>query len=169
MLSRIWSRMKNRTYRHSYASAQASVHRAAQITAMRENRGWTQGKLAKEAGMAQARISLLEDPSYESVSISTLQRIAAAFDVVLLVRYVSFKEFVSWTDRLRDSEFAVEAFDAKWTEPEAAKIELPHDFLRLLEAGDDRNADFGESALDAIGGTLTQTDERKSGRRAAWN
>lgn len=57
---------------------------------MREASGWSQRKLAAEAGMAQARISVVENVGYESFTVSTLKRIASAFDVALIVRFVPF-------------------------------------------------------------------------------
>jgi DNA-binding Xre family transcriptional regulator len=61
---------------------------------MRKDRDWTQGDLATATGMAQSRISLLEDPSYERMSLTTLKRIASAFDVALMVRFVPFSEIL---------------------------------------------------------------------------
>src|SRR5262249_44827502 len=70
---------------------------AMQLTALREQHGWTQGELAEKTRMAQPRISLLEDVNYSSWSVNTLRRIARAYDVRLKV---SFEEFGSVEDEL---------------------------------------------------------------------
>lgn len=57
---------------------------------LREQRGWNQQQLASEADMKQARISVLEDVNYSSWSITTLKRLAKAFDVPLSVSFGTF-------------------------------------------------------------------------------
>ena len=54
----------------------------------------------KRCEMAQESISRLEDPNYGRYSLKTLKRLAKAFDVALLVRFVSFGELGEWTVNL---------------------------------------------------------------------
>jgi transcriptional regulator with XRE-family HTH domain len=63
---------------------------AYQIEFIRQNRGWTQKILAEKAGMAPNRVSLLEKSEYDNVTITTLKRIASAFDVALSISFVPF-------------------------------------------------------------------------------
>lgn len=81
---------KDPEYAHSYADGFLDSYIATQIKVLRESRGWTQSNLAEEAGMRQSRISTMEDVNYSAWSISTLRRIAKAFNVRLKV---SFEEF----------------------------------------------------------------------------
>jgi transcriptional regulator with XRE-family HTH domain len=60
---------------------------AGQIRALRLARGWSQAELGRRCGMAQERISRLEDPAYRRQSIRSLQRVARALDVALIVRF----------------------------------------------------------------------------------
>jgi ribosome-binding protein aMBF1 (putative translation factor) len=53
--------------------------------------GLSQGELAKRIGTTQSVISRLEDADYGAHSLSMLQRIAAAFDKQVEVRFVSIK------------------------------------------------------------------------------
>jgi len=62
---------------------------------MRESKGWTQAQLAKAAGMKQSRISVLENPDYETMNLLTLRRLARAFDVALSIKFVPFSELLS--------------------------------------------------------------------------
>lgn len=78
---------------------------------MRTRREWTQTDLAERTGMAQTRISVLEDPNYENFSIMTLKRLASAFDVALIVRFVPFSELVNWVVSLSPQDLAVRSFE----------------------------------------------------------
>jgi transcriptional regulator with XRE-family HTH domain len=57
---------------------------------MREERGWTQRELGDIAGVRQNWISQIESPDYEGFSLRTLKKLAFAFDVALIVRFVPF-------------------------------------------------------------------------------
>ena len=46
--------------------------------------------------MNQNAISRLENPSYGKATLTTLKRLAAAFDVALIVRFVPFGQLVDW-------------------------------------------------------------------------
>ena len=46
--------------------------------------------------MKQSAISRLESPDYGNLNIKTLRRIASAFDVGLIVRFVPFSELGDW-------------------------------------------------------------------------
>jgi transcriptional regulator with XRE-family HTH domain len=84
----------DREYRHHYADSIADSLIAAQIKANREARDWTQADLGTETGMKQSRISEIEDVNYGSWTINTLRRLARAFDLALIVRFVSFSKLV---------------------------------------------------------------------------
>lgn len=84
---------------------------SAQLFSMREKKDWTQEELAQKTEMAQARISVLENPNYENFSIKTLKRLASAFDVGLMVRFVSFGELAEWVSNLSPEDLAVPDFE----------------------------------------------------------
>ncbi len=83
---------------------------AAQIRAMREKREWNQHMLAEKAGMGQARISLLENPNYQNLSLNTLKRIANVFDVALLVRFVPFSKLFAMIEEETAETLAPRSF-----------------------------------------------------------
>ncbi len=68
---------------------------ATQIKVLREQRGWTQKQLAERAGMAQERISVLEDVNYAAWSIRTLRRLAKAFGLRLVIRFEKYDTVVA--------------------------------------------------------------------------
>jgi transcriptional regulator with XRE-family HTH domain len=79
---------RDAAYRRAFVCEHVDQNIPFQIRANREHRGWTQADLGKKAKMAQARISLLEDPNYSRFTISTLKRLAAAFDTGLHIAFV---------------------------------------------------------------------------------
>jgi transcriptional regulator with XRE-family HTH domain len=103
-------KLQNKKYRRAFADQSIGSGIATQLYALRTNRGWNQSKLAKETGMAQPRISALEDQNYQNYSLSTLKRIAAAFDVALVVRFVSFGEHIRWLTNVSAGDLAPLSF-----------------------------------------------------------
>jgi transcriptional regulator with XRE-family HTH domain len=100
-----------RSYRESFVSSHLSGNIAAQIALMRGSRGWSQEDLAERADMKQSRISLMENPSYEGFNLKTLRRLAAAFDVALIVRFVPYGELLAWALNVDESDLTPESFD----------------------------------------------------------
>jgi transcriptional regulator with XRE-family HTH domain len=82
--------------RGRFVSSHVDKGYAFQIRAMREARQWSQTDLARMVDMNQNAISRLESPYYGKATLSTLKRIAAAFDVGLVVRFVPFTKLINW-------------------------------------------------------------------------
>jgi transcriptional regulator with XRE-family HTH domain len=132
MLSRIRSKMKSKSYRAAFSRSRSAAVRAAQIIAMRHERGWSQAYLANIVGMKQSRICLLEDPNYQSVSLATLQRMAEAFDVALSVEFSGFGKLAESVDRLDVGDLTPPSFDRDPLFMESASTQLPAIFRELL-------------------------------------
>jgi transcriptional regulator with XRE-family HTH domain len=81
---------KDKDYRHGYVDEFLNSRIATQIKVLREQREWSQSKLAEEAGMKQPRISVLENVNYSSWSINILRKLAEAFDLTLSVSFENF-------------------------------------------------------------------------------
>jgi transcriptional regulator with XRE-family HTH domain len=122
MIDKIWRRMKSAKYRHAFVAAHVSNTIAAQIATMRQREGWTQKELAEKTGMKQSRISALEDPNLGNVEISTLRRIAAAFDVALTVRFVPFSAIATHAATMSTSMLNISKFDDDY---ESAAVTVP--------------------------------------------
>ena len=104
-VSKLWRKLRDKSYRDGYTEAQLSIEVPFQIRAIRKARGWTQAQLAKRCGIPQARISHIEQSGRDPLSLRTLYRLAAAFDVGLLVQFVPFSELVR-----REAVFDPETF-----------------------------------------------------------
>lgn len=97
--------------RGAFVSSQINVGIPFQIRALRKQRGWDQKTLADKSGMAQPRISAIEKVGGASLNLETLKRLAAAFDIGLVVRFAPFGELVSWSGSFSPDEFEVSSFE----------------------------------------------------------
>lgn len=89
----------DKDYRHGYVDEFLNAYIATQIKVLREQREWTQQDLAQQAGMKQARISVMENVNYSSWSLNTLKRIAESFDLTLNVSFEDFGKRLVDIDR----------------------------------------------------------------------
>jgi transcriptional regulator with XRE-family HTH domain len=78
---------------------------------MREKRGWTQEAMAGKLGTTQNTISRLENPRTGKPTIKTLLRIARAFDVGLLVRFVPFGFYRDVIEAMDATHIEVPSYD----------------------------------------------------------
>ena len=70
---------------------------AFQIRSLRGRNHWSQPQLAEQIGTTQNQIYRLENPAKTKPTITSLEKIAAAFDVALMVRFVPFGQLIDWT------------------------------------------------------------------------
>jgi transcriptional regulator with XRE-family HTH domain len=105
------ARLTNKEYRDAFVGAQINVGLPFQLRALREQRKWKQADVAEKTGMLQPRISAMERPGGTKFTLETLRRLASAFDVGLLVKFVPFSELVQWSDDFNAESFAVPSFD----------------------------------------------------------
>jgi hypothetical protein len=114
---KLFEKLQRKGYRHAYVAEHARTGIAFQIRAMREQREWLQKKLSQEMHKPQSVVSRLEDPDYGKANIQTLLEVAAAFDVALLIQFVSFPEFLRRTRDVSPSALMVDSFDPKQLVP----------------------------------------------------
>ena len=108
---------------------------AYQIRAIRDHQELSQEELAEMVGMNQNAISRLESPWYGKATIRTLKRLAAAFDVALVIRFVPFSKLTSWIsgtpyleEGISAESLAVPNFEEEEQLTEAAKSIAATDF-----------------------------------------
>ena len=109
--NKLISKLKNKEYRDAFLAELINTGIPFQIKALREQRNLTQKQLGDQTDMAQESISRLEDPNYGELNLKTLKRLASAFDVGLVVRYVPFSELVSWDINLSPESLGVLSFE----------------------------------------------------------
>ena len=103
--------LHDKEYRDAFVEEQIDTGLPFQIRAMRQQRGWTQADLGQRTGMAQETVSLLESPSYGRFTLRTLKRLASAFDVALMVRFVPFSRVADLAANLSPEDLAVPDFE----------------------------------------------------------
>jgi transcriptional regulator with XRE-family HTH domain len=109
---RLIADMKNKEYRDAFVSEHIDTGIPFQIRALREQRGLTQKELAERAGMKQERISAIENPNYKNAfTLSTLKRLASAFDIALIVRFAPISQLVDWELKLSPESLQVVSFN----------------------------------------------------------
>ena len=87
---------ESKEYREAFVEESVYATVASQISAIREQRGWSQKQLGRLVGMAQERISILEDLNAETKpTLNTLLRLAAGFDCGLEVRFIPFSHVLN--------------------------------------------------------------------------
>jgi transcriptional regulator with XRE-family HTH domain len=98
---------KSKEYRDAFVDSEISVGLPFQIRALREQRTWSQKELAEATSMLQPRICAMEQAGYGNFTLNTLKKLAAAFDVGLVVRFAPFGEMVNWADNFSPDTFSV--------------------------------------------------------------
>jgi transcriptional regulator with XRE-family HTH domain len=103
-------KFKNKEYRDAFVAEQIFSRLPLKIRSIREDQELTQRQLGELADMAQTWVSKLEDPNYGKLTISTLLKLASAFDVGLHIDFVPFSKVLDGAMRLRSESFCVLKF-----------------------------------------------------------
>jgi transcriptional regulator with XRE-family HTH domain len=109
--SQFIEKLEDRKYREAYIRASINVNLPSQIRALRLRQEMTQKSLANEARMRQPRISAMEKPGATKFNIETLVRVAAAFRVGLIVKFVPLSEALAWENGFSQDSFNVVTFE----------------------------------------------------------
>lgn len=107
----LWGKLRSKAYRDAFVDSAIGNAISAQIFALRTKQELSQAELADRCGMKQERISVMENPDYQNFSLKTLKRLAAAFDVALLVRFVPYSELVRWRENETNESLAVATYE----------------------------------------------------------
>lgn len=125
------AKLKRKPYRDAYVGEHVKTSLPFQIRTLREQRGLSQRDLGERTGMRQNAISRLEKPDYGSLSVNTLLRLASAFDVALLIKFVPFRKLLDEFSDLSIEALEVNSFDDELPELEnVAAITANTSFVR---------------------------------------
>jgi transcriptional regulator with XRE-family HTH domain len=94
LLVRLTEEFGDADYAHAYIESHAVSRLAAQIYALRKQRSWSQADLADRAGIAQERVSKIENADFDSLTMKTLNKFSQAFDVALNIHFESFSQAI---------------------------------------------------------------------------
>jgi len=121
-------------------------------------------------GIKQQAISRLENPSYGKATLTTLKKIAAAFDVGLLVEFVPFSQLIKrvsgtpYIERgLSPETMNVPSFDE---EEKQSTLEPKDDTLSILEQSPQLGSESREmDNIKSMGGTESEMPFDESSAR----
>jgi transcriptional regulator with XRE-family HTH domain len=135
--SQLIEKLKNWKYREAYIRASLNVNLPSQIRALRLRQEMTQGDLAEKSKMLQPRISAMEKPGATKFNIETLIRVAAAFEVGLIVRFAPFSEMLAWENGFSQDTFQVPTInsDTEFVESSREPEGLGRDVVSELLGG----------------------------------
>jgi transcriptional regulator with XRE-family HTH domain len=111
--TKLVEKLCNKEYRDAYSEESIKTSLPFQIRALREqeDRNWSQTVLGVKSGMKQNAVSRLESAEYGNLSINTLLRLASAFDVALLVKFVPYSRLVTEFEDLSPKSLEVKEFN----------------------------------------------------------
>ena len=106
-------KLKNEKYRKAYISEHIDTSIPFQIKTIREQREWSQIELGENVHepMKQEQVCRLENPNYSKFTLATLKRLAYAFNVGLVVRFVPISDLVKWDLDLTSESLKAVSFD----------------------------------------------------------
>ncbi len=122
--NRQWKKLRDKAYREEFVAAQARRAIPFQIRALMRKKKISQQELADRSGLTQGVISRAANPSYGKLTLNTIIRVAAGFDVAFVGMFVPFSKLVDVFDRMSDQHlgdvvtFAEEDILVSQPEPE---------------------------------------------------
>lgn len=81
--------LADQTFAHAFLETEANSRFAAQVQALRKQRGWTQEQLAAASRIELAHIEEIEKGRFGSLQLVTLRKLARAFDVHAILKFES--------------------------------------------------------------------------------
>lgn len=114
------SKLNTKTKREAFVRAHIQNGLAHQIRLLRKERNWSQAQLAHKIGASnQSAVARLENPAYGRYSLSTILKLADAFDVAALVKFASFGKLLAETADLSPAALCVRSYDEEGEAREA--------------------------------------------------
>ena len=108
----LWRKLrKSKEYREEFVAAHLKRSIPHQARALMKARGLSQQELARRANLSQGVVSRAVDPNYGNLTLSTIIRIAAGFDVAFIGRFVPFSELARWYSELPEVTWNIPSFE----------------------------------------------------------
>jgi len=113
--SSVWNQLaESKEFREEFSAQQLKRGIAFEIRALLKKRGWKQEKLAENAKLTQGVVSRAQNPDYGNLTINTINRVSAGFDVAFVGTFVPFSELVEWFENLSEEVGEVEPFEKEY-------------------------------------------------------
>jgi transcriptional regulator with XRE-family HTH domain len=160
-----WRKLREKKYREEFVASQARRAIPFQIRALMHRKKISQQELADRSGLTQGVISRAANPAYGNLTLNTIIRVAAGFDVAFIGLFVPFSKLVDFFDRVSERGLAdVATFTEEDATLEAADIHQDNaeTMARLNELGNQPPATKGRAhrLQEALERAQQQTDFR---------
>ncbi|MGB9106394.1 MAG: helix-turn-helix transcriptional regulator [Terriglobales bacterium] len=117
----LWHKLAaDKEYREEFVAAQVKRGIPFQIRALLKQHELSQEQLAQQSKLTQGVISRAQNPNYGNLTLNTLIRIAAGFDVAFIGKFVPFSELGKWFGELSEESAKVANFEAENNSMKAA-------------------------------------------------
>lgn len=148
--SALWGRLRDREFRAQFVSSYVKRSVPWQLRALLKQRELSQEALGERSGLTQGTVSRSLSASYGNLTLNTIVRLAAGFDVAFIGKFVPFSKLVEEVDALSEEGLVVLGFEAEDAEPIWAEETEPAlaEARQLSEALEHRNEAWSEA--DAI-------------------
>lgn len=163
----LWKKLaRNKRYREEFVAAQVKRGIPFQIRALMKTLGLSQEALATRARLSQGVVSRAANPTYGNLTLNTIIRIAAGFDVAFVGRFVPFSELDRWFTDLSEDSLRIKTFTEENKE-EKTRGKSETDFQRLLAhtntLGGTRSFPMASSGTFALLNAATQNSRTQAG------
>lgn len=110
--SELWKKLgESKGYREEFVTSQVKRGIPFQIETLLKDLDIPQAELAARSGLTQGVISRAANPNYGNLTLNTLIRIAAGFDIAFIGKFVPFSELGRWYIDLSEESVKVKPFD----------------------------------------------------------
>lgn len=146
---------RGRDARTKFVDSHINKKLAFQIRSLRGD--LTQEEAVEKLGMNQNAISRLENPYYGKATLTTLKRIASAYDVGLVVEFVPFSKLINQVSGTHYVEHGLS--------PETMNVPSFEEELPAIEKAEEAEESIGDSAVwwskftNALGSSLTPRED----------
>jgi transcriptional regulator with XRE-family HTH domain len=128
-----WKKLGRKKYREEFAAAQVKQSIPLQIRKLLKQHGMSQETLAEKAGLTQGVVSRAANPDYGNLTLNTLIRIAAGFDIAFIGKFVPFTELDRWFADLSEESLRVKTYPEENKEIEERAKEEPKAAIALSQ------------------------------------
>lgn len=135
----LWAKFaESKKYREEFVAAQVKRGIPFQIRALLKRQHLSQDELAERAGLSQGVVSRAANLNYGNLTLNTIIRVAAGFDVAFVGKFVPFSELGRWFCELSE-DVKIPTFDEERSQrdksaPDALSQQLEASGLEEIRA-----------------------------------
>lgn len=118
--------LADRKFAHAFLETEANARFAAQVRALRKQRGWAQEDLATASGLGNAAIADIESARLSLLQLVSLRKLARAFDVHLSLKFESTVDGAVEVVRFTEADLDVPSREAELRMHGVYSILPPH-------------------------------------------